>query len=138
MTVSTSLLAYQDCIAYMDKGIADPKGIRFKVESIEEATYQRTRIHYARKLHRDENAKTYEPGHKMHGRSEYDALVCRIKNVDGDIYIYLERTDFEPTDAESLSDIPQIAHEPVRMIAAPVRVEVPVQDIVESIVRRRV
>lgn len=140
MTVSTSLLAYQDCTAIMDQALADEKGARYKVSDVDEASHQRMRIHYARKLHRDENAKTYEPGHPMHGRSEYDALTCRIKNVDGSIYIYLERTDTVQTEVEPLSGIAaeppafpaytavrQIEHKPEA-----------VEQVVQNIVNRRV
>lgn len=119
MSVSTSIIAYQDCIEFMDRAIADDTGARLKVIDYADAVVQRTRIHYARKLHRDENAKTYEQGHQMHGRSEYDALVCRIKKVGEDYYIYLERTDKVKGKIESLSGLDeptQIAHEPPRQI----------------------
>lgn len=147
MSVSTSLLAYQDCLEIMDRALADPKGARIKVTDADEASHQRLRMHYARKLHRDENAKTYEAGHKMHGRSEYDALTVRIKNVEGIVYLYLERTDIVANEIESLSALEpaQIEHTPVRQLEPPRRWPtdyndgVPkVDNIVQSVVKRRV
>lgn len=138
MTVSTSLLAYLDCTELMDQALADDKGARLKVKDIDEASHQRMRVHYARKLHRDENAKTYDAGHPMHGRSEYDKLTCRIRNVNNDIYIYLERTDTVKGTIEPLSEVveeepAQIAHEPVRQIEGPKAAE-----LVQAVVSRRV
>lgn len=147
MSVSTSLLAYTDCIAYMDQALADQKGARIKVATVDEASHQRLRMHYARKLHREENAKTYEAGHKMHGRSEYDVLTIRIKNVNGAIYLYLERTDVVSTEIESLSNLApqQIEHVPMKQIEPPKVWPTDYKDgapklnnIVQSVVRRRV
>jgi hypothetical protein len=115
MTVSTSILAYQDCIDLMDQAIADEVGARLEVPDYDAAVNFRTRIHYARKLHRDENAKTYEAGHKMHGRSEYDVLVCRLKVLGGKTYVYLERTDKIIGEVEVLS---QVAEEPYTVLEA--------------------
>lgn len=142
MSVSTSLLAYQDCITIMDQALADPKGARIKVANAGDASYQRLRMHYARKLHRDENAKTYEQGHAMHGRSEYDAITVRIRNIGGECYLYLERTDVVAGEVESLSELEplQIEHEPQRQIEPP-RAIVDGQAmarVIETVVRRRV
>lgn len=92
MSASNSRLAYADCYDLMEQAISDPKGIRVQFSTQEEAVGFRQRIHYARKLHREDNAETYEVGHAMHGHSEFDALIARIKvDEDGLWWLYLER-----------------------------------------------
>lgn len=105
MTVSTSLLAYTDCIAFMESALEDDLGARQEVTDADAAVQLRTRIHYARKLHRDENAKSYEPGHMMHGRSEFDKLICRIKHEGEKTYVYLEKIDKPQGKVEGLSQV---------------------------------
>lgn len=105
MTLSNSLLSFQDCIEMFDAAMADPRGVRYKLPSVDDAAHLRHRLHHARELHRRENAKTFEVGHPMHGHSEYDAVTCRIRNITGDCYILLERTDKLTLKAESLSEV---------------------------------
>ena len=118
MTVSNSLLSYQDCTKLLEAAMEDTLGARLKVRDMDEAYFQRGRIHYCRKLWRKENAVIYEPGHAMHGRTIFDALVVRIRNVDGEFYIYLERTDEIRGEVEGLSqleaeaEVEEVADEP--------------------------
>ncbi|MFA6159428.1 MAG: hypothetical protein WC763_07420 [Candidatus Paceibacterota bacterium] len=136
MSVSNSILAYQDCLEILDRASEDELGARIKVDNMDAAIHLRSRIHYARKLHRQENAKTYEASHVMHGKSHYDALVVRIKSDGSAIYVYLERTDKVAGEIEPLSSAPAIEHVPQKVLEyKPEAMEKVVEQI---IVRRRV
>ena len=105
MTLPTTLLAYQDCQELLDRALADDHGIRMKVDNYDAATHERSRIHYCRKLVREENCTIYEPGDPMYAKSVYDCVVVRIKNIAGEFYLYLERNDKIRGKVESLSEI---------------------------------
>lgn len=105
MTLPNSLMAYQDCIELFDSAIEDATGVRLKVNDYDHAIHQRSRLHYCRKLHREENARIYDESNVMFGKSPYDAIVVRIKKVDEDFYLYLERNDKVRGEIESLSEI---------------------------------
>lgn len=79
MVTSSSLLSFSDCTELMDRALAEPKGLRVSFKSMGPARHFRVRCHQARKLHRQQNAETYELSHPLHGRSEYDALLVRIR-----------------------------------------------------------
>ena len=122
MTISISRASYTDCYELMDVAIADSRGIRYgiKAESIakaiDNATFLRMRMHQARKLDRDQNKEIYERDHPMWGCSVYDKLTVRIKNIAGDIYLYLEQSMVNISNAEPLSMLPEIDYEPVPQI----------------------
>lgn len=93
MTISTSKLAYGDCYDLFDQALEDEKGIRAKVEDMDAAIFLRMRMNQARKLDRQSNLETYEPGDPMYGRSNYDRLTFRIRTMpDRSVWILLERT----------------------------------------------
>lgn len=102
MALSNSRFAYADCYAIFDRAVEDAIGARAKCESEKDAIYLRMRLNTARKINRKENAETYEEGNPLHGRSAYDKFACRVREVDGEWYVYVERhqTDF---DVEGLS-----------------------------------
>lgn len=79
MATSSSRLAYEDCFEALDRALASAKGIRMTVADENSAVHMKNRLHYARKLDRDSNAETYDPGHPLHGTSQYDALVIRLR-----------------------------------------------------------
>ena len=105
MTLPTSLLSYQDCTELLDSAIADDFGIRYKVADYDEAMHEQSRIHMCRKLHREANKTIYEEGDPLYGRSIYDAIVVRIKNLDGKFFLYLERNDKVRGTIEPLSTL---------------------------------
>jgi len=72
--------------------------------SVEAAIHLRSRIHQARKIDREENKDAYEEGHPMHGQSNYDKLVCRIKSSNNHTYLYLEQRNAENFEVEPLSE----------------------------------
>jgi hypothetical protein len=107
MTISNSRLAYKDCYQIFDAAMDDSKGIRIKVEDMDAATFLRMRLHQARVLERQHNAKVYEPDHKMHGCCIYDIVTIKIRPQvnDGIVYVVLERNDSVRGEIEKLSEI---------------------------------
>ncbi len=104
MSLPTSLLSYTDCTELLDKALEDDRGIRYKLASYDEAWQMQTRIHYCRRLHRDENKVIYDEGHQLYGRSLYDPIVVRIKRIENEFWIYLERRKIHG-EVESLSEL---------------------------------
>ena len=91
MTVSTSRLAYTDCYDIMDRALADGKGCRVKFKDADDAYNFRLRLYVARKIDRVDNAEIYDPPHPLHGRSEYDGLVSRVRqDAQKNIWLYVE------------------------------------------------
>ena len=132
MSLSNSLLSYQDCTEIMDSAMADSVGARAKFASEAEALHFRSRCHYARKLHREQNARIYtDPEHPQHGCSHYDALVLRLR-WDGDFhYVDLEKTDAGQIEVTPLSEAPKLEHRPQLQLTH----EMP--KLIETIVKRR-
>lgn len=109
MVTSSSRLAYSDCFDLMDKAIADPKGIKVKFAAGEDAWHFRIRLHTARKIDRLDNMEVYDQGHHMHGRSVYDQLTMRIRQIEkgsqnGPVWLRLERIDAREFEIESLNE----------------------------------
>lgn len=73
-----SPLAYIDCRALWDRALEATKGIRVPVGAHGQAVQLRLRLNRYRAIDRRENAKTYEPGHPLFGRSVYDAFAVRL------------------------------------------------------------
>lgn len=71
-------LAFEDAREAFDRALAAPHGICLVCENRAIAVTLRARFHYFRKIDRNQNKKTYEPGHPMHGNSSYDPLILRI------------------------------------------------------------
>ncbi len=112
MALSSSLQAYTDCLDFFDRVIDDPKGGRVFIGSYADAHHFRMRCNYARKMHRDTNARVYPPENKMHGCSEYDPLCLQIKqDTEGGHWVYAVRMQLDASQIELLSEIddtPQI------------------------------
>ena len=106
MSTTKSRLAYTDCFDFMDQAVADSKGIRVCVGAESNLAYTlRFRLNSARQIDRNENAKTYEEGHPLHGRSIYDRLVFRVKeDSDGEWWVYLEIQDTSNAYVEPLGE----------------------------------
>jgi hypothetical protein len=113
MSLPTSRGSYRDVYDVLDRAMDDKEGVRIHFDKEGDAYYFRLRAHQARKLHRKDNAATYERDHPLHGASPYDQLVVRIvPNGDG-AYVYLEKNLVEALgEIESLSELPLIEHRP--------------------------
>lgn len=91
MSLSNSRAAYTDCFALLDAALADPRGIRAEVPSLNNAYRLRLRIHQARSIDRLDNARTYPDDHPLFNRSPYDGLVCRIESLSDRAWVYLDK-----------------------------------------------
>lgn len=108
MGMSNSRLAFSDCYDLMEKAIADPKGIRIKFLSRDDAWHYRLRLHNARQIDRKDNLEIYEEGHTMHGKSPYDVLIMRIEEAtNGAVgwWLKLEKLSIDDLEIESLSEV---------------------------------
>lgn len=106
MSPPNSRLAYTDCYDIMNAAIKDGTGARVEVADMNIGTNLRMRIQYARRIDRLDNRMTYEQGDPLYGRSVYDSLVMRLKQVDGRFWVYLEVRSIEKLNIESLSEVP--------------------------------
>lgn len=106
MSTPTSLLSYQDCLDYFDTALRYTEGCRIPVADINDAFNLRMRLNNCRKLHREANAQMYPEHNIMHGRSQYDAIVVKIKRqgVDDTLYVVLERIDISRRKVEGVGD----------------------------------
>lgn len=104
MPMPLSPLAYTDCYQLFDAAVADPKGARVCKGKKEAAEHFRFRCNYARKINRDENARTYEPDHPMHGKSEYDKVTLTLReDTEGQWWVYAEVVPDIANEIEPLS-----------------------------------
>lgn len=88
----------------------DEVGVRVKFASPDEAINYRMRVHKARSIDREDNKSIKRPDDPLHGRSEYDKLVCRIEHLpDGPSYLYVEKRTVHDLEIENLSEIDDAA-----------------------------
>lgn len=124
MAPPTSRLAYIDCYKILDAALEDKLGVRVRTSNEAQAQILRSRLHYARRLIRDENLAVYNPGDPLFGRSPYDVLVIRFRdaanrpiplNYIGEVYVYVEQRqapgEIEPLAGEA-KELPPV-EEPV-------------------------
>ena len=90
MSSSTSRLAYADAESVLDAALEDEKGIRIPFQDKSSASQFRVRLHTFRQIDRDDNARTFEKGHPLYGRSTYDVIRVRIVTLDDLWYLYIE------------------------------------------------
>jgi hypothetical protein len=103
MTFPTHRVSYQVEYDILDKALGQELGARIRMPSLEAATHLRARVHQARKIDREENRDAYDEGHPMHGQSIYDKIVCRLKQVKGHAYLYLEQRNAQNFEVEPIS-----------------------------------
>lgn len=125
MTLSTSYLSYEDCRDAMNQALDDDKGIRIKVGDIDAATFFRMRLHQARKLDREKNKSVYDRDHPMHGVSEYDRLIIKLRTQNDSVYVYIEQTGAINGEVESLSgleEVPKTVEPPVTLVVDGIKI----------------
>ena len=99
MAINLSRLAYSDCYDLLEKAISSdyPTGLRVLFATRNEAIHFRQRLHNARYVDRLDNTKVYSEDHPMYGRSVYDILHIRCREMkDKDKtgwWLRLERVD---------------------------------------------
>jgi hypothetical protein len=89
VTASTSRLAYDDVFECYDRALKDEFGIRIKFESHGDIMHFRSRLNVARSIDRKDNREIYPRDHPMHGVSQYDRIICRVREVDGVWWLYM-------------------------------------------------
>lgn len=119
MSSPTTRQAYADVYDIWDKALEDPLGIRMQLANFDKANHLRMRLHQARTIAREDNARLYAetPTHPMWGASIYDKLQCRIyTDTDRVTWLYIEpRTaDIigEPQPLSQIEDTRWISTEP--------------------------
>lgn len=138
MAMSNSRLAYSDCYELMEKALEDPKGIRIKFVSEEDAWLFRLRLHNARKIDRKENEENFEKGHMMYGKSPYDGLIMRLRQVEngsGAWWLRVEKLTIDGMEIENLSEILEVKE--IRPPKIPIPLPIPPIAKVEQIPFKR-
>jgi hypothetical protein len=105
VALTDQIAAYTDCLDIFDRAIEDRVGTRIQFKTFAEAHMFRMRLNHARVLVRRESQRVYERNDPRWGKSEYDILICRIKeDEEGFHWVYLERHGTEILVVESLDD----------------------------------
>jgi hypothetical protein len=107
MSLPSHLDAYEDCLDYFEKALADPSGIRISFDDYGQANLFTMRMHQCRALHRALHRRVYAPDDHRHGRSEFDKLMVRQPRYD-DVahwWVYVERADASVVSVESLTTL---------------------------------
>jgi hypothetical protein len=117
MVTSTSRLAFADCYDLLDKALEAPDGIRFAVSDIGLANQFRVRLHTARRINREDNKDTYDKDHPLYGRSIYDTLVVRIREIEGKVFVYITKVDATKLNIEVLNGDSESSDSNMREVA---------------------
>ena len=91
MTTPTSRAAYKVYYDALDRAIDSPAGIRVGANNEGEAYQYRVRLHSARSLDRELNRQGREPSDPQYGISDYDNLIVRVREEEGEWWVYIER-----------------------------------------------
>lgn len=107
MSLSNQFGAYDGEIDLFEKALDDPKGLRINYGANKSrAEHARMRLHHARGLHREQNKRVYEKDDPRWGKSEFDKLICRLReDGDGEWWVYIERYGLDVIAVEPLSEI---------------------------------
>ena len=93
MTTPRTRQAYFALYEILDRALESSSGIRMTVESYNAGVNLRMRLHAARQIDRETNAKIHEPGMPLHWASIYDVVQVRpeaIDGPDGQYYLIIE------------------------------------------------
>jgi hypothetical protein len=91
---------------FFEKIADDPLGGRVEIGTFEEAHVFRARCNQARKLHRRQNMKVHAPNMPLHGASEYDEFMLKLKeDTAGRWWVYAHRMALQPGQVELLSEL---------------------------------
>lgn len=80
MPYASSINAYPDVRAALERALASPKGIKLSFKEKTDAISFRGRIHSFRYLERRENKKIYPEDHVLYSSTPYDPLM--VKTID--------------------------------------------------------
>lgn len=104
MSLPKSLLAYQPQLDFMERAMDEVRGCRMFFNTEPEAEHFRSRVHYARVLHREENKKIHEVGAQLHGKSEFDILVMTIRHSPDGVWVYAEKAVLDESRVEPIPE----------------------------------
>lgn len=124
MAMSDSRLAFKDCYELYEKALDDPKGIKVKFPTHDDAWHFRHRLHHARILDRRDNKRVFDEDHPMHGLSEYDKITIRVTRTDDGAWLRMTRIDAKlykivSLTEEEISPTPPIKPRVIEKILAP-------------------
>jgi hypothetical protein len=105
MPISNALLAFNDCVEVFDAACRSDRGVRVRIGTYDNAVYFRMRLHQARKLTREANQRIYDEDDPLYGRSPYDPYTVRIRNHNGEFYVYLEPNIIDIDAIEYLDEV---------------------------------
>jgi len=105
MSLPAHIDAYDDCLDYFERALADPAGIRIEFDDYGQANLFTLRMHQARALQRQLHRRLYAADDVRHGRSEFDKLMVRQPREDdiGHWWVYIERSNSRVVSIEPLS-----------------------------------
>lgn len=103
MSLSTSLLSYEDCLAYYSQAMENEVGIRIRVASEAAAIHLRMRLHKARQLDRERNREIYtDPAHPMHYGTIFDQLFVQLAEDPRGWWVVIQRRQPGGLEVEAL------------------------------------
>jgi hypothetical protein len=79
MALPKNMSAYQDCFDFFDRALGSDRGVQRIFDTQEQALHFRNRLNYARRIMREMNRDTLEPGDPMYNRCEYDHFVVKTQ-----------------------------------------------------------
>lgn len=119
MATSSSRLSYNDCYDILNLALANTKGIKVEIADYGIGNHLRVRLHTARTIDRKDNRSSYQPDHKLYGRSIYDPLVIQLKNEDDKWWMYIQRMDASALNIEPLGEDHVFNQSPPSNLRAP-------------------
>lgn len=112
MTMPRSRMAYPDVEEIFDIAMADPVGARVWFESRGQANNFITRAHTFRDIDRYDNARIFEKGEPLYGKSTYDILVLTVTAGamdDPNVWVYVRKRSANGLRVERLSEVDAVA-----------------------------
>lgn len=126
MALPITRQAYTDCETIFERADATAHGIRIRCpQGYGQANLLRMRMHKCRSIIREDNSRTYELGHPMHGCSVYDPFTVRIREDHGQWFMYVERTEMP---SEDLIEVLDSANEAAKLPSQPLLLDGPTID----------
>lgn len=119
MATSSSRLSYNDCYDILNLALQNTKGIKVEIGDYGIGNHLRVRLHTARTIDRKDNRQSYQPDHKLYGRSIYDPLVIQLKNEDDKWWMYIQRMDASALNIEPLGEDHVFNQSPPSNLRAP-------------------
>lgn len=106
MPLPNTIDSYHRELEIFQQALNDPEGVRVCYGDKVKARQASFRFHQARALDRTESRRIYKPDDRLYGKSEFDVLVCKLReDADHEWWVYIERHGREVLAVESLSEV---------------------------------